>query len=155
MINRLIFRWTTWQTSWMESQRNLQLSTGTWYLLWQFHITLSWSQTKSWSFIFTCLSWDQGLWWKEITGNPSLGLEVLEAETRHTNPALFGPLGKYLEITTPIYSSHVARWLQRQYKCWLLAPCGSGRRERRADRRARGVEKNQLVTPTQSTGRSH
>lgn len=109
MINRLIFRWTTWQTPWTQSQRNLQLSKATWYLLWQLHIALSWSQTKSWSFIFTRLSRDQALWWKEITGNPSLGLEVLEAETRCTNPAHFGPLGKYLPIVTLIYQSQVAR----------------------------------------------
>lgn len=34
---------------------------------------------------------------------------MLEAETRHTNPAHFGPLGKYLPIITLIYQSHVAR----------------------------------------------
>lgn len=108
MINRLIFRQTTWLTSWTQSQRNLQLSRGTWYLLWQFHIALSWSQTKSWSFIFTRLSWDQALWWKEITGNPSLDLEVLEAETRHTNPTLFGPLGKISSHHCPNLQSHIA-----------------------------------------------
>lgn len=32
---------------------------------------------------------------------------MLEVETRHTNPALFGPLGKYLAITALIYQSHV------------------------------------------------
>lgn len=32
---------------------------------------------------------------------------MLEAETRHTNPALFGPLGKYLAIIALIYQSHV------------------------------------------------
>lgn len=93
MINRLIFRWTTWQTSRTQSQRNLQLSRGTWYLLWQFHIALSWSQTKGWFHLYSPFL-GSSLWWKEITGNPSLGLEVLEAETRCTNPALFGPLGK-------------------------------------------------------------
>lgn len=46
MINRLIFRRTTWLTSWTKSRRNLQLSRGTWYLLWQFHIALSRSQTE-------------------------------------------------------------------------------------------------------------
>lgn len=89
VINILIFPLTTWQTSWTQSQRNLQFSRETWYLLWQFHIALSQRQTKSWSFIFTRLSWDQALWWKEITGNPSLGLEVSEAKTRHTYPALW------------------------------------------------------------------
>lgn len=89
VINILIFPLTTWQTSWTQSQRNLRFSRETWYLLWQFHIALSQRQTKSWSFIFTRLSWDQALWWKEITGNPSLGLEVSEAKTRHMYSALW------------------------------------------------------------------
>lgn len=32
---------------------------------------------------------------------------MLEAETRRTNPALFGPLGKYLAIIALISQSHV------------------------------------------------
>lgn len=43
---------------------------------------------KELKFLCSHLSWDQALWWKEITGNPSLGPEVSEAETRHPKPAL-------------------------------------------------------------------
>lgn len=33
---------------------------------------------------------------------------MLEAETRHTNPALLRPLGKYLGTSALTYQSHVA-----------------------------------------------
>lgn len=147
VINILIFPLTTWQTSWTQSQRNLRFSRETWYLLWQFHIALSQRQTKSWSFIFTRLSWDQALWWKEITGNPSLGLEVSEAKTRHTYPALWSS-GKIpsrhcphppVSCCPPVSSVSIS--------ADSPALCVSGR--------ARGVAKNQLVTPAQSPGRPH
>lgn len=101
---------------------------------------------KELKFLFSRLSWDQALWWKEITGNPSLGLEVWEAETRHPHSAP-QTSGKIPSITALAYQSHTPCLSLMSAWCWLAAPNVSGR--------ARGTAESQLVPPAESSGGSH